>query len=280
MSEENDKLKKLLREAQQASEQANKGLGRAEARKDTGNIITEAKAVREGIGFLGRMVVLCKALARGIYTATKPVCDAAAGVGRWWKSKIWDRFAYKTNKETGERKISGLRAAGILTCTFAAVASITPTPVPVVGPAGDMVRDGINETLVLPALMATTGMKETIYASRDSQTSIDRLADTFQIRGSKELQTSDKNAVYYEVRPAFIHTMTQGALYNTRVVASAIPAGNVAKCEVYSYGFRSEFMLKMGFNPIIVTAKCDNTVAPASGVSNAAPAAPAAPGIG
>lgn len=274
-SPDNKKIDELLDRARRIKQKADAATDTADAGKKKGDIVTDAKMVREGLHFIGRGVTVAKEVGHVLANVFRPVINVLAAFGGFYKKQIWDRFAYKHEKvdaegkkvlgifqkkeKTGEKSFSKKRAAATVMATFAAVAAITPSAVPILGDVGDAVRVGIDEAVVLPVLMATTGKHETIYASRDSQTSIDRNANTFQVRGAREAVFNEQNSIYYEVRPALVHSLTQGPLYNPRVVASAIPGGDVAKCEIFSYGLRDRFSLAMGFNPIIVKATCTTT---------------------
>lgn len=299
------KLEELIRKARLTEAQ---GLGAPGGRE--GDAGTGVNAT--GAGDFVRGIEEVRQAARTINTTRKIVTETGIGawnllkplwqnpVSQWcWRQyrKLIDRYCYATDRDSGERKLSYGRLGVLALATYTAIAAVMPFL-----PGGSFVKAVAVDPAVDAAVMAKDAArmqfsykeKETLYLNRESQTSIDRNEDTYMVKGSPSEVADATNSFYFVIKPGFLHSQWNlkqngSLLYNTHTVAAAIPTGDVAKCEVTSYGSRHPLLLYLGAKPVLLEAKCEsaktafsdavtNAGAPVVQLAAAPAARPPAPG--
>lgn len=275
MADDDKKLDELLRRAKMTGAQAGAGQKAGDnAGTGAGDFVKNIEEVQQAAKVVNSTAKIATESGKAAWSFLKPLWENP--VSQWgWKhyKKIIDKFCYTKDKETGERKLSYGRSGVLALATYTAIAAVLPfmpggqaVNAVVVNPAVDvavMVKDAARMQL-------SYNEKETFYLNRESQTSIDREADSYMVKGSTTLESDAKNSVYFVIKPGFLHSQWNlkhngSLLYNTSTVAGAIPTGDVAKCEVTSYGSRNPILLYLGAKPVLLEAKCESTKASFNG---------------
>lgn len=273
-TEDNDKIKKMLRDIDALKE-----------RTGADALASDVKAMREGIGFIGRTVRVVKQLGATVYNFTKPLCDYVLfPLGRAY-GKLWNRVSYKTDKETGERVFKRGRAATMFmltaTCATALIPGAFGAPSRyVLSSVFEPVADGINMTLT-----GTYKKDETLYLTSSQELGGD--TNEHSVKGCRAQDCSD-GGVYFLVRNSLAHNVWslfgRGNFFYVTDMETATITPGMNKCEVTSYGWRSRLFQSIEMYPTILSARCTpifnmNTVrtAPAAQAAPAPAAAVAAP---
>ncbi len=263
------KADELLKKAKELDARAKAGHEKATV-AEASSPLQDIKEINDTIKTTKRGYTNAKTMVMAVYdTAIKPVWDFVApvckGVADFYKKHIWQRFAYKTDKATGTRKLSKKRVGVILTATFAAAAACTPTTIGAIarGVTVDPALAVAHEIMDAGRLATHYNKDEILYLNRESQTSIDRQDGTYMVKGCKTETCDASNSIYFVIKDSFVNSVWNqvengSMLYNTHQIAAAIPTGAVARCEVTNYGARIPLFLYMGSKPILLEAKCSN----------------------
>lgn len=284
---EKQKLERLLREAQALQGKSAEGAAKAgkSAANGGGNIVSDMKAVRAAAGTINNVARFCKHVGLTTYRIFKPVFDHVLfPMGRAY-GRLWNKFCFKTNKETGEQDLRRGRAATMLLTTVALASALVPGAI---GAPARMALTNVLEPVVDGVTMALPGSynsKETLYLTNSQE--LQDEANTHSVKGCRSQDCSD-GGVYFLVRNSFAHNLwslaTRGNMFYVTDMETATITPGMNKCEVTSYGYRARFFQSIEAYPTILSAKCSpvfnmSTVrqsAPANAPTAAAPAATAA----
>ena len=277
MTKETDKkIEELLKETERIQRLADKGAEGAKKEVEKKSVLDDIEEIQAAAKTINSASRTVREIGRTIYDATKPVADFFIKGFKWYEKNIWDRFARKTDKETGEKTLSKKRAGTVLLATYAAVAGVSGML-----PGAQIVRDvaapvGDLGAMVLPG---SYKHKETLYLSNSQE--LGGTANTHSVKGCKTDDCSD-GGVYFLVRNSWAHNLwslaARGkAFYVTDLETATITPG-LNKCETTSYGYRFRFLQAMDAYPTLLQAKCTPIFNTSSVTSQleAAPAAPAA----
>lgn len=278
---DNDKIKKLLEQAEQMRAKAGQGQADASAAKTSGNVISDAKAVRATARAIGSTARFLSVAGAFLYKVFRPLIERVIlPLGRLYV-RAWNKFCYKTDKTTGERNFKRGRAMTMLLTTVAAATAIVPGPVgqparAIMGGALETVGDGMNMTMT-----GTYKSNETLYLTGSQE--LGGASNEHSVKGCRQQDCSD-GGVYFTVRNSLAHNiwsvLTRGSwFYVTDMETSTIAPGRDNECQVTSYGFRTRFFQYMDVYPTILSAKCHPITGNYndSAARNAAPTATATP---
>lgn len=205
-------------------------------KNDTVGIV---KSIAEDLSFFRRTIVNIKETGLGIYERfIKPVWDFIGPCFNWIfriYARIWNRYAYVVNKETGEKIVSRKRSSLLIGMTILFVAAFTPTWL------GSAVRFVSVEPVMDGILMLVSKRTETFYLNNSEE--IDPEKNIHSVRGCKmEGLCSEKDAAYFRIMPRLSHDIWKLIEYGNpiyvpdHVVAPIAPGVN--RCEVTYYGYR------------------------------------------
>lgn len=256
MTNENDtdRINRLLREAEALQTQTQEGQASADAAKKSGNIISDAKAVKEAARNINSFVRVCKNVGGAIYKVGKPVFDVAIAFGRGYM-KVWNKICYKTDKETGDKNMVRWRAGAMAGLSLFAASGVVP------GMLGQPSREAVWSPITDGIAMALPGSfksNETLYLSNAQE--IGGEANEFGVRGCRSLDCSD-GGVNFRVRQSGAHTawalLARGNPFyvSDAEVQTITPGTNV--CTATSYGYRNRFFQAIDMYPTLLTAQCE-----------------------
>lgn len=269
MTDDSKKLDDLLRRAKMIQAQA--GGDKAPAKTDAhgipkdentiGNAIKGLESVQKAAETINNTTKIVTASTSTAWNFVKPLWENRFSQWCWRKLKAaHSKFCYKTDKKTGERSFSKKRAGAFYLGCYTVLAAVLPFM-----PGAAIVQKAVVEPvadtafLVKDAFRMQFAYQENVQVllNRESQTSIDRNEGTYQVKVEKDGQHF--GAV---IKPGFLHSQwylnnRSSLLYNTDVIAAAIPSGEVAKCTATMYGSHHPFLLYLGAKPVILEAKCE-----------------------
>ena len=159
------------------------------------------------------------------------------GILRFYRNKIWLRFA--RNKE---KRYTKTRVSAVLTATVLAFFLIP-----------NLIHMGWQGTL-----MAFTMRTEDVYLTNVEE--IDPLNEVHSVRGCRSLTCSESDTVYYRVASSWAHKIYS---YTTRrdnfvpeEVAGVVAPG-INRCTVTSYGIRVKALMRgWGIYPNMIQGVC------------------------
>lgn len=259
-------LDELLNEAEtlkrRADFRANKKQA-ASSQNTATEILESLSSVKENLSYFRRLLYSIKEGYLGFHERFlaplwKILGPALRRIARLY-GRIWNRFAYKTDKATAERVLSRARAGVVVGITFAFLAALTPTR------TGDAVRFVTVEPVFDGILMAVSMKTETFYLNHAEE--IDPEANEHAVRGCKhEGLCTERDAAYFRIKPRLSHDIwkliRQGnPIYVPDHVVAPIAPG-VNKCEVTYYGYRvtsswiSRLLRSFQIYPTMLEAGC------------------------
>lgn len=230
---------------------------------DTGGIHETLQSVSENLSYLRRVLVHAKEMYLGVHERFfRPVWDFIKPplkfISRIYR-RIWNRWAYVTNSQTGERILSRRKSSLLIGCTFLFVAAFTPTSI------GDAVRFVTIEPVMDGFLILASKKSETFFLNNSEE--IDHFRNIHAVRGCRiEGMCSEKDAVYFRVKPRLAHDVWKFIEYGNpiyvpdHVVAPIAPGVN--KCKVTYYGYRmtsswiSRLIRSFQIYPTMLEASC------------------------
>jgi hypothetical protein len=183
--------------------------------------------------------------------------------------KVFNKFCYKKDKETGERKLRPTRAkAMILTTAFMASALVpgmigTPART-TIGAVTEPVMDGVRMTAMMHK-------NEVMYLN--DQHIYDAKENVWVVKGTTDPNGSVENTVLFKVKPSLAHDLWQWKnkgdpfFKPDRVVGPIAPGAN-NKCIVTYYGSRWRVANWLEAYPYLLDVKCEST--PAANFNQAA----------
>jgi len=162
-----------------------------------------------------------------------------------------------------EGEFSKKRAGIMLTATFLAAATLTPTM------PGDMLRSVSVEPLWDGARMVTSLKTEKMYLSESKE--IDPANDVHSVKACETITCQDEdgsdNGMYFLVRPSLAHQAyslaTKGNLFVPDLVVTPVRPG-LNECSVTSYGARLRLFKYFNIFPSMLSAECTLISAPNS----------------
>lgn len=268
MTDDSKKLDELLRRAKMIQAQA--GSDKKPAKTDEhgipkadtiGTTIKNIESVQKAAETINNTAQIVTAAGGTAWRFVKPLWENPVSQWCWRKLKAaHSKFCYKTDKKTGERSFSKKRAGAFYLACYTALAAFLPFL-----PGATIVQKAVVEPAVDTAVLVKDAFRMQfayqenvqVLLNRESQTSIDREEGTYQVKVEKDGQHF--GAV---IKPGFLHSQwylkNRGSLlYNTDVIAAAIPSGEVAKCTATLYGSHHPFLLYLGAKPVLLEAKCE-----------------------
>lgn len=194
----------------------------------------------ETIGFAAKSVWIN--VLRPVWQTVEPI---ASWIGRKYRDKIWNRFAYSTAPDGG-RVFSSKRASIVVVSTAAVLVMAVP------------IARG-TYTLGLDSFkMAFTMRTATVYL----HTPDSHLDNTYSVKGCVTLGECDpEDVVYYNIESSFLrHLWTlvnKGALYVPKRIVGTISPDSNNKCVVKIYGaYYEKTMLQIGIYPELLDVSC------------------------
>jgi hypothetical protein len=251
-----DRLDDLLQEVKELQE-------RSKPIKERANKKNSIDSIADNIGWFANLIHNFRESSLGVYenllqpiwSVVGPPFRFVAGIYR----KVWNRLAFKTNKKTGERKLSRRRAGLLIGFTVVVISTVTPTAL------GNLVRFITVEPIFDGILIATSLRKETFYLNSSEE--IDPVENIYSVRGCKhEGMCEEKDAVYFRVRPRLSHDIWKFVMYDNpiyvpdHVVAPIAPGVNT--CTVTYYGYRmtsswiARLLRSLQIYPTMLEASC------------------------
>lgn len=174
-------------------------------------------------------------------------------------SKLWRRYAFRTDPTSGERVLSRKRSSLLIGFTVAFILAFTPTGI------GDAIRFVTIEPLTDGFLMAVSKRTEVFFLNTSEE--IDPDGNIHSVRGCKSQgECSEQDAAYFRIRPRLAHDIWKLIEYGNpiyvpdHVVAPIAPGVN--RCEVTYYGYRmtsswiSRLLRSLEVYPIMLEATC------------------------
>ncbi len=222
------------------------------------------KELGENLSFFRRTVVDIKEGCAGIFenvlrplwSIIGPPFNLAARIYR----KIWRRFAYYTDKKSGNRVLSRRRSGVVAAITLFFIVMVSPTGI------GHSIRFFTVEPIIDAALMATSMRTEIFYLNHSEE--IDPDENIHSVRGCKsEGICTERDAAYFRVRPRLSHDIWKLIKYDNpiyvpdHVVAPIAPGVN--KCTVTYYGYRmtsswiARLLRSLQFYPTMLECTCN-----------------------
>lgn len=242
------------------------------------DLLETSHSIAENLSFFRRLAINIKEGYLGFYERfLSPLWSILGPPVKWLGyryGKLWNRFAYRTAKPSGQRELSRSRAGIVVAITFLALAAFTPTGI------GDAVRFVTLEPLSDAFFMAISKRTDTFYLNSTEE--VDPHANIHSVRGCRHAgQCSEVDAVYFRIRPRLSHDIWKlinfgNPIYVPDHVVAPIAPG-VNRCEVIYYGYRmtsswiSRLLRSLEVYPILLDAKCTYL---GSSVGNAIPEAP------
>lgn len=161
----------------------------------------------------------------------------------------------ESSKAHPEGEFSKKRAGMMLTATFLAAATLTPT-IP-----GEMLRSITVEPVWDGARMAVSLNTGKMYLSESKE--IDPANDVHSVKACETLTCQDEdgsdNGMYFLVRPSLAHQAyslaTKGNLFVPDLVVTSIRPG-INECMVTSYGARLRLFKYFNIFPSMLSAEC------------------------
>ncbi len=286
MSTDKKKLDDLLRRAENAKAAADLPAGKGtpvvtppptktpantnvegEAQPADPSVTENIATIADGMRKTGKTLGDAKEAIGGFWDRVKPVVDFIAAPIKWvagvWGG-IWNKHAYTTDKETGERHLSRNRAGAILSATFLAAVALTPT-VP-----GEMIRDWTVDPVIDAPIMLVTRNHDTLYNARVQEVS----PDVYRLQGCFSQVCTPENTATFNIEGRVSHGMWQlldkgNPFFVPDRVAAAVP-NSANKCEIDSYSVRARISKYVPIFPQVLDIECVATGAPL-------PVAPAGP---
>ncbi len=276
MSTDKKKLDDLLRRAENAKAAADLPAGKgsptpvktpANANADSAtppsekdpSVMENIATIADGIRKTGKTLGDAKEALGGFWDRVKPVVDFIAAPIKWmagvWGG-IWNKHAYTTDKETGERHLSRNRAGAILSATFLAAVALTPT-VP-----GEMIRDWTVDPMIDAPIMLVTRNHDTLYNARVQEVS----PDVYRLQGCFSQVCTPENTATFNIEGRVSHGMWQlldkgNPFFVPDRVAAAVP-NSANKCEIHSYSVRARISKYVPIFPQVLDIECVATGAP------------------
>ena len=260
MSDSKQKVDRLLEEARLLQK-------RSEVHEKTSGIFSQTtdslKEIQKDLGFIKRSILDIREGWLGIVeNVLKPLWFIFGPpfnlIARFYK-RIWNRFAYTTEKISGHRRLSRRRSGVLVGLTLIIVAMFTPTGV------GSFIRFFTVEPIVDGILMTTSMRIETFYLNNTEE--IEPEENIHSVRGCKsEGVCAEKDAVYFRVKPRLAHDIWKFINYSNpiyvpdHVVAPIAPGVN--KCSVTYYGYRmtsswiARLLRSLQLYPVMLEASC------------------------
>ncbi len=221
------------------------------------------QGLADDVRYVRRTVVNVKEGTLGFYLHfLQPIWNVIGPPIRWvlrQYRRFWQRFAFRTDRKTGERVLSRRRAGFVMGFTFLVLAGMSPTGL------GDAIRFVTIEPVSDGILMATSMRTETFYLNNSEE--IDHEENIHSVRGCRAAgMCAEADAAYFRVRPRLSHDVWKLWKYDNpiyvpdHVVAPIAPGVN--KCSVTYYGYRmtsswiARILRSLQFYPTMLEASC------------------------
>lgn len=262
-----DKEKSPAERADQLLNRAKELKSRADAAASSGKHGSETletlKSIGEELRFFRRMMfnlresyfALYERILRPLWKFIRPSFGWIIQI----YSRLWNRFAFRTDQTTGERVISRRRAGAVIIVTVLFVAGFTPTY------PGEVVRFFTVEPLSDGVLMALTKRTERFFLNSSEE--VDPDGNIHSVRGCRiEGECGERDAVYFRIHPRLSHDVWKLVTYGNpiyvpdHVVAPIAPGVN--RCEVTYYGYRltsswiSRLLRSLEMYPTLLETSC------------------------
>ena len=173
--------------------------------------------------------------------------------------RIWDRCAYRIDRQTNQRVLSRTRSTVVVSVTVLALSVLTDTRL------GEAVRFVTVEPIVDAILIGCSKRTETFYLAQSNE--IDPDNNIHSVRGCRRRGVcAESDAAYFRVQPRLSHDIWKLVEYGNpmyvpdHIVAPIAPGLN--ECEVTYYGYRmssswiARVLRSLQFYPTMLEAKC------------------------
>lgn len=279
--EDGKKLDDLLRRAENARQAAQLPPVKGAPAKTGANANVDGAAPPAGAPTDPSVVENVATIADGMRKTGKVLGDAKEAIGGFWDKagpvvkffgaplmwaarawgNIWDKHAYTTDKDTGERHLSRKRAGAILCATFAVATALTPTM------PGEMIRDWTVDPMIDAPIMLVTRNHDTLHNARVQEVA----PDVYRLQGCFSEVCTPENTATFNIEGRVSHGIWQlldkgNPFFIPDRVAAAVPNG-ANKCEIDSYSVRARVSRYVPIFPQVLDIECVAT-------GGAAPALP------
>jgi hypothetical protein len=238
-------------------------VGSARTQAPEGNIAETITELNENLTFLRRCITSANVVASGLRSNVfapiwRIVSPVAAFVTRLYLA-VWNRLAYSTNRETGERTLSRTRSSVVVVATILFLSIFTNTQL------GSAVRFVTVEPITDAILIALSKRTEIFYLTQSDE--IDPENNIHSVRGCRKRgECAETDAAYFRVQPRLMHDLWKLIAYGNpvyvpdHIVAPIAPGVN--ECHVTYYGYRmtsswiARILRSLQFYPTMLEAKC------------------------
>ena len=256
----------LLKRAKALQSRSEKSAGESEVSskgKGVEEAIEAIKSLNAQVSYIGRFLSHSKEACLGFYRNLflpfwRVFSPPFVFVARIYK-KLWQRFAFYTDPQSGERIFSRKRSSAVMAVTLLFVLALTPTGI------GSALRFVSVEPVLDSVLMLTSMKTETFYLNNSQE--VDPEGNIHSVRGCRiEGLCGEKDAAYFRVLPRLSHDVWKLIRYGNpiyvpdHVVAPIAPGVN--KCAVTYYGYRmtsswlSRLLRSLELYPTMLEASC------------------------
>lgn len=173
--------------------------------------------------------------------------------------RIWNRCAYSSNSETGERTLSRTRSSVVVVVTILVLSIFTNTQL------GSAVRFVTVEPLADAILIGLSKRTEVFYLTQSDE--IDPESNIHSVRGCRKRgECAEIDAAYFRVQPRLAHDVWKLFTYGNPVyvpdhIVTPIAPG-LNECHVTYYGYRmtsswiARILRSLQFYPTMLEARC------------------------
>ncbi len=253
-------INNLLEQAKKLQNRVKTPLKETLQKNETAGLV---KSIADDLNFFRRTLLNFRETTLGFYERfIKPVWHVFSPCFNWifrLYAKVWNRFAYSVNKDTGEKVVSRKKSSLLIGLTFLFLMGFTPTGL------GSAVRFVTVEPVMDGTMMLISLRTETFFLNNSEEIDPDR--NVHSVRGCKmEGRCSEKDAAYFRIMPRLAHDIWKliehgNPIYVPDHVVAPIAPG-VNRCEVTYYGYRmtsswiSRLLRSLELYPTLLETTC------------------------